>query len=901
MAKKSLNVIKKWFKTGLFPTQTQFWDVWDSFFHKDDQIPASQVENLQELLDQKIDKKDLPDGSDISIGDVSGLRTELDDRENKVAGKGLSTHNYTTEEKNKLTGVEENANNYQHPSTHPASMINETLEQQFVAVADKTSWYDALIKVNAILDNATVDGDTLRKLYDLIQALKENVPEAGNSLEKVYNLITGITNTDKEYANITARNADVANLDNGESIIVSDARDDSTVVNGWAIYRFNKSTQTFLKLAEQESIDVNLSQYMKFTDLVTQYQDEPAKPVAASLVKALKDIVDGLPHDESDLDHDKLNRFYKFQHLQPGKNLYSDGYSLNAFQGLASGFMNFGAMPLTKLDFNVFISQNKNSSTYCYVEWELLNEDGTSREYSQEFIFTSENGGEKSINVDWRHGYRFKYGDKYSVLRLVVSPSYPNGDIVGYGTDQSNFASYLEIFSRENMSVDYKKKEGEYSIILAVAYLKDSQNTKSEDVQIWNFTEIQQATNKGLNLDWYGVEWDPSQSLPDCKRIGNLEYHRTLPIQSKIKRCMLWDNGTIHYYLDADDSTKKADGTPSVLDGSHGQVMVEVPEFYCKHELDGSKHRYKISDRPIAGFRRIKKFYISAYEASMERSSGKLSSILNFDPNFRGGNNNASWDETEKSLCGKPITKLTRGEFRIAATSRGVNWHQQSVYEYYPVVLLFAIEYATFDSQKPIDSTIEKGMRKGGLGPGATTAEMTEWGVYNSYNPAIQVGITNPLGNKTGEVPVLISSFGGEGVERIFTINSYRGIENIFGHIFKFLDGLNINDYVAYATDDMSFLADNIIEGYEMIGVMPSFSGYQNDFQNHLLPLPLSIVNNSDSGAKDYYFPSYGWRAVRVGGYLSDGSKAGVFNLNVCSSSSVSHATIGARLCFRNE
>lgn len=59
MAKQTLNTLKNWFRTGLKPTQTQFWDWIDSFFHKDDNIPSSQVEGLQGLLDAKVDKKDL--------------------------------------------------------------------------------------------------------------------------------------------------------------------------------------------------------------------------------------------------------------------------------------------------------------------------------------------------------------------------------------------------------------------------------------------------------------------------------------------------------------------------------------------------------------------------------------------------------------------------------------------------------------------------------------------------------------------------------------------------------------------------------------------------------------------------------------------------------------------------
>ncbi|PWA10984.1 hypothetical protein [Flavobacterium laiguense] len=50
MALQTLNTIKNWFKTGLKPTQAQFWDTWDSFRHKSDKVPVAEIEGLNELL-----------------------------------------------------------------------------------------------------------------------------------------------------------------------------------------------------------------------------------------------------------------------------------------------------------------------------------------------------------------------------------------------------------------------------------------------------------------------------------------------------------------------------------------------------------------------------------------------------------------------------------------------------------------------------------------------------------------------------------------------------------------------------------------------------------------------------------------------------------------------------------
>jgi hypothetical protein len=56
MASQTLNTIKQWFITGLKPTQTQFWDTWDSFRHKYDKVPVKDVEGIDELLLSKADK-----------------------------------------------------------------------------------------------------------------------------------------------------------------------------------------------------------------------------------------------------------------------------------------------------------------------------------------------------------------------------------------------------------------------------------------------------------------------------------------------------------------------------------------------------------------------------------------------------------------------------------------------------------------------------------------------------------------------------------------------------------------------------------------------------------------------------------------------------------------------------
>ena len=88
----------------------------------------------------------------------------------------------------------------------------------------------------------------------------------------------------------------------------------------------------------------------------------------------------------------------------------------------------------------------------------------------------------------------------------------------------------------------------------------------------------------------YGVEWDITQSTPDCVRVGNSLLHKNLPIQNGLRGCVA-NGGIINYYLNANNWAFKEDGTtPSVLDGTDGTVRVDTTtKFYGKGFSNGNK------------------------------------------------------------------------------------------------------------------------------------------------------------------------------------------------------------------------------------------------------------------------------------------------------------------------
>ena len=129
------------------------------------------------------------------------------------------------------------------------------------------------------------------------------------------------------------------------------------------------------------------------------------------------------------------------------------------------------------------------------------------------------------------------------------------------------------------------------------------------------------ATKPAFPYDhYYGIEWDDAVAVSSATRIGRPELHAELPIQSRMKRCLLNDQGQVTAYLDPADSTQLEGGGAAILDGSQGQVMVELPEHYRRFEKEGTKNRCLISLKALPGFHHVPKAYRSAYQATVERS-----------------------------------------------------------------------------------------------------------------------------------------------------------------------------------------------------------------------------------------------------------------------------------------
>lgn len=402
----------------------------------------------------------------------------------------------------------------------------------------------------------------------------------------------------------------------------------------------------------------------------------------------------------------------------------------------------------------------------------------------------------------------------------------------------------------------------------------------------------------------YGVEWDMASSSPDGKRVGNMQLHRELPVQSKMRRCILDTNGGIPAY-DTEVLTGEY-SNPSVF-----SAMVEIPDHWYKIYIQGTKFRVMLSAMPLPGYNHIDKFYISTTEARISRSNLILFSsygVGSSDTNMRGGDNTAEWDNTYRSLLGLPVSDLTRDQFRQAARKRGKGWEMYTYGAHKTLFWLFAVEYATLNSQKPFNAQKDaNGFAQGGLGPGPT--QMTDWTNFNNANPLIPCGYTNEFGNGSGEKAYVVKNASG-GTHATLMANRYRGIENPFGHIWKYTDGANIQVTtgdaglsILWTTDDPSNFSDTSYTGYNKKGNICRTNGYAKKM---LLGEDGDIVATEIGGSSSTYWRDYYYtytsanrmQVVLVGGRAGNGSDAGLACVSADSAPSGAARHIGSRLCF---
>ena len=379
------------------------------------------------------------------------------------------------------------------------------------------------------------------------------------------------------------------------------------------------------------------------------------------------------------------------------------------------------------------------------------------------------------------------------------------------------------------------------------------------------------------------------------------------------KRCNVADDGSIvAWYGDADYKE----------DGSMGQVMVYQPKFYylvCPVEYDPidtgigyhlRKANYYVSEKPRAGFRLHPAFYdasgneidyflTSAYEGSIYDASASAY-LLNDEQVMNTGEDKFSSIAGARPASGSS-QNLTRPNIEAMAQNRGTNWHGDLIKQVSAEQMLMIIEMGMMNLQTAIAQGVVSL-------PWTTGSDTT-----SSY--AAATGSTASLGNGTGRAEKTTTYEGG--VAKEYTVDGktsvcWRGKENFWGNIWKFVYGINIwgNGKMGggqpYICSDFSFAESKNSGNYEPAGfTVTNANGYISAMGYSTacdwLFIASECLGNSSLPVGDYTYITInlnGYRIALLGSCWSDGSNAGSFYWNLGNGVGDRGRSIGGRLVY---
>lgn len=398
--------------------------------------------------------------------------------------------------------------------------------------------------------------------------------------------------------------------------------------------------------------------------------------------------------------------------------------------------------------------------------------------------------------------------------------------------------------------------------------------------------------------DWYGVSWSETSSNPDCTRIGNMDMHRTLPIQSMMKP---FSFQTLSWYkeqyvpLQEDFVNSYYNHNTNISSGqvsNASNTMIKIPEFwYTDDYVPSTKtHNLKLCPHAKPGWYHHKEAYVSAYEVYKN-------------------------DDRLISVKGQlPTVNFNRTDGRTWARANGFDgeakWNLYTYEEHRAICHLFLVEYATRNSQKAVNTQLTpEGFRQGGLGSGCTTGIATINGAQTwSFIPT---GSSDSLGSGSGEVTVTIQQTDSSG-SNTSTItrkcNRYRGIENPFGHIWKHTDDIisvyNGDYRTWYKSMKPDQFSTNKNTSYKPLCSSTMVScGYKTEIK--ATPTCDFFAMSVSGGLENTYWCDYNWdntdaseHCLLIGGCSGHGGGAGLFYLSSAYEVGNSNANIGSRLTY---
>ena len=370
---------------------------------------------------------------------------------------------------------------------------------------------------------------------------------------------------------------------------------------------------------------------------------------------------------------------------------------------------------------------------------------------------------------------------------------------------------------------------------------------------------------------------------------------------------------------------------------SHGNVFVRIPKFYIR-KTDGATKTWQIS----------KQMFTGAYLPWCFWNFTTNTELPYVDVGKYNANLNSTKLESKSGTV--PLINTNIVDYRTYAMNNGTGYQQLDIHVADVLQVLFLVEFATLNSQ-----SIMAGFTSGELS-GSDVATVAETGVNriilaNARAALFYVGQTISVGTSTGDLSIFYGrtitsktvydvsntaiNFDGTAVNiavnnvvwtsgwksgfssgivaksgGIISLSNakypcmYRGIENPWGSMWQFVDGLNINNYQSWICKNQAGYASNVFASpYEQIGYVNSntSSNYVKfmslDSNYPFVELPTTTTGGSSTTYySDYYYPATGQKVAIMGGTFNSGVTAGLFMWSLNSLSSVASILIAGRL-----
>lgn len=730
----------------------------------------------------------------------------------KVEGKGLSTNDYTTPEKNKLAAIEAEANKYVLPAATASALggvkigSNITLADGGTISITKANVTGAL-GVDPTTTYVKKAGDTMTGSL-FIETTSE------------INLYNTISVPSSRYA--------VLRLKSGDNYW-------DVTTKGTDGLLLQKQGASDVQLKLDTSGNVSIPGYFKST---VATGTAPIRVSSTTLCTNLNaDMVDGV--NVKDIEHTLYmqSTTKNYLKIQVNHKYFPNSYKVVEYH-----------------------------DGYIYVYQLLINA------YSPEFTDLQLISGKVHTEIK----------TFYDLTKWYIETTESGMNIYIYQPENSNFKIYGVIHGEpESPNV-------QFSVVSSLP-----SNVVSRHITF-------NVTSQNLEeFDWYGVSWSETSSNPDCTRIGNMDMHRSLPIQSMMKP-FAFQTQPVHkdQFVPLKENFTEAmyghvNNGEAAQVASTVNVMIKIPEFwYVDDYTPGTKtHNLKICPHAKPGWHHHKEAYVSAYEAFNFGNKGRLISM--------------------KSVV--PTVNFTRTNGRTWARANGFDgeakWNLYTYEEHRAICHLFLVEYATRNSQKAVNTALTpEGFRQGGLGSGCTTGTATINGAQTQS--FIPTGSSDSLGSGSGEVTVTIQQTDSSG-SNTSTItrkcNRYRGIENPFGHIWKHTDDI-ISIYEGswrtyYKSIKPDQFATNKNNSYKPLTSAAVVTGYKTEIR--VTPTCDFFAEACTNGSETTYWCDYNWdstdtseHCLLIGGRSDNGVQAGLFGLDSYDVVGVSGAAIGSRLTY---